>query len=690
MGISETEMKLLAGLLGSSLAVKGPNPFPRAHDPFCDTSGIKGSSCQDIYDSNPLARDGIYKIQVAGQSPTVVECKFDSGAGWTVIQKRSTGRLDFNRTWREYQRGFTTFSERDCAGQCTGEGQCGNESPSSMGPRPNCDLDEYWIGLDNIHGLMDRGEGVRMKVDLQRYNGEYGTVEYDNFLVGDAASNYQLKSVGNFKNDPNIDIGDSFVGTGFGKQGYSKWDKIDTNHVGFGFTTKDRDNDGYESGNCGKEDGSGWWFNRCSAVNLNGNHYGSNSGSLNYKESAAGYDNGILWQTWTNNKFESLIGTRMMIAPQPPKKNVEVTGSDCQEIAEKLVARGNKIDGLTNVYKITPKGLTVGKYTECKFQVVNGLPTGWTLVQKRYDGSVDFNQNWKAYRDGFGCEPQFPVAVPFVKKDPCKKSSTLAPSSIGECWLGNEYINALTGELGGASLQVEMGRRYDRDPNEAVVAYSRFSVGDEASNYRLDDISGFISIANNAGNAFWGSDFDDEGFGDFDKADTDHRGMQFSTNDRDNDLYEEGSCGKQDRSGWWFNRCSAANLNGHYYKNGLVDKNSNGFVEFDDGILWNTWTHTKWESIVKTKMWIGRKGAVEQVYMSQGQSHQESDFPEIEEHHVIRTTEAPQTAAPVTTERDEPAPGNQETIEINYDDKEFSSEYSEYSSYSSRTDDSGF
>jgi len=88
-------------------------------------------------------------------------------------------------------------------------------------------------------------------------------------------SNYQLKSVGNFKNDPQEDIGDSFVGAGFGEQGYSPQDKTDTNHIGMGFTTKDRDNDGYEYGNCGREDGSGWWFNRCSAVNLNGKHYGT-------------------------------------------------------------------------------------------------------------------------------------------------------------------------------------------------------------------------------------------------------------------------------------------------------------------------------------------------------------------------------------------------------------------------------
>ena len=76
---------------------------------------------------------------------------------------------------------------------------------SSYGPRPNCDLDEYWIGLENIHSLTSTG--ALLKIDLERYNGQSGTVEYDHFVVGDRRSNYQLKSVGTFRNDRNHDIG---------------------------------------------------------------------------------------------------------------------------------------------------------------------------------------------------------------------------------------------------------------------------------------------------------------------------------------------------------------------------------------------------------------------------------------------------------------------------------------------------
>ena len=64
---------------------------------------------------------------MTGQRPTIVECIFEDGVGWTVIQKRTTGNLDFNQNWKQYVAGFTTFDERGCAKQCTGEESCERE-----------------------------------------------------------------------------------------------------------------------------------------------------------------------------------------------------------------------------------------------------------------------------------------------------------------------------------------------------------------------------------------------------------------------------------------------------------------------------------------------------------------------------------------------------------------------------------
>jgi len=52
-------------------------------------------------------------------------------------------------------------------------------------------------------------------------------------------------------------------------------------------------------------------------------------------------------------------------------------------------------------------------------QLQRCVVTGWTLMQHRLDGSVDFYRNWSEYRLGFG-------------------------QLDGEFWLGNEHIHQIT------------------------------------------------------------------------------------------------------------------------------------------------------------------------------------------------------------------------------------------------------
>ena len=56
-----------------------------------------------------------------------------------------------------------------------------------------------------------------------------------------------------------------------------------------------------------------------------------------------------------------------------------------------------------------------------------------------------------------------------------------------------------------------------------------------------------------------------------------------------------GSCAGQDGAGFWYNRCSAGNLNGHVYQGGYyklkelaIGSHEPIMREHDDGLIWGT------------------------------------------------------------------------------------------------------
>ena len=110
---------------------------------------------------------------------------------------------------------------------------------------------------------------------------------------------------------------------------------------------------------------------------------------------------------------------------------------------------GNKISG---VYKIYPDDVgPVDVY--CDQNTTEG---GWTVFQKRLDGSVDFFRGWADYKLGFG-------------------------NLSGEFWLGLDKIHRLTSQTNN-KLRVELE---DFDGNTSYAEYDMFTVSSEASNYQL-------------------------------------------------------------------------------------------------------------------------------------------------------------------------------------------------------------
>ena len=117
---------------------------------------------------------------------------------------------------------------------------------------------------------------------------------------------------------------------------------------------------------------------------------------------------------------------------------------------------------------------------------------GWTVFQRRMNGSQDFYRDWNDYVWGFG-------------------------DLSGEFWLGLSKMHRLT--TSSTRLRVDLA---DFDGDVRYAEHTVFQVGDSDSKYRLT-VSGYHG---NAGDALT----------------VIHNGRPFSTRDRDNDAGANEHC----------------------------------------------------------------------------------------------------------------------------------------------------
>lgn len=176
-----------------------------------------------------------------------------------------------------------------------------------------------------------------------------------------------------------------------------------------------------------------------------------------------------------------------------------------------------------DLYEITTSNTNKSMYVYCEFE--NNI--GWTVIQRRFDGSISFYQNWNAYKTGFG-----------------------NLDKTGEFWLGLDNMHALSTQRN-YTLQIEMT---DWRDETYLAEYDLFRVDDEKSKYKLK-LGAYRKEASNAGDSF-GDELNEE---------QSHNGMPFSTYDNDNDMRFYDNCAQLFKSGWWFNQCFNSNLNGIYY-----------------------------------------------------------------------------------------------------------------------------
>ncbi|KAH3772100.1 ficolin-1-like [Dreissena polymorpha] len=168
----------------------------------------------------------------------------------------------------------------------------------------------------------------------------------------------------------------------------------------------------------------------------------------------------------------------------------------------------------SGVYRITTP------LTHSKLQVYCDMETdggGWTVFQKRFNGSVDFYRNFSEYENGFG----------FVD---------------GEHWLGLKYLHEMA-SLGSYQLRLDIVRS---NGSKGFDVYDNFILG-PGPNYTFHigsrlRFSGCRSL---------------------------FEGSSFSPNDQSFTTYDHNysrsiNCADRFHGAWWYNMCFNFNANGLY------------------------------------------------------------------------------------------------------------------------------
>uniref|UniRef100_A0A914XMK7 Uncharacterized protein n=1 Tax=Plectus sambesii TaxID=2011161 RepID=A0A914XMK7_9BILA len=187
----------------------------------------------------------------------------------------------------------------------------------------------------------------------------------------------------------------------------------------------------------------------------------------------------------------------------------------------------------SGVYSIQPPGSD-------PFSVYCDMTTdggGWTVIQRRQDGTLSFNRTWSEYKYGFQTNLR------------------------GDLWLGNDKINLLSTKDSTVNLRIEI--RGDRcppsatfpgvcakplDPNVFVYGTFKFNIDDEFNNYMMhtsDILTGNMTSPGNPG---------------FSTS----NGKLFDTIDR---THGNGLIIPDDLGAWWFDSNTYCALNGEYNSN---------------------------------------------------------------------------------------------------------------------------
>uniref|UniRef100_A0A2M4BTA5 Putative ficolin n=2 Tax=Anopheles marajoara TaxID=58244 RepID=A0A2M4BTA5_9DIPT len=243
-------------------------------------------------------------------------------------------------------------------------------------------------------------------------------------------------------------------------------------------------------------------------------------------------------ETLHNLQSESLMQREKAYKNQKEhEKRMEQFVSDLKQIRSKLNVHPGSYrsckDEAVNVsgmYNILGKDQSYSFVAYCEQEKFNG---GWMVIQHRFDGILDFDRNWKDYRNGFG-------------------------EADGEHWLGLEQVYQFTKQQD-CELLVELK---DFHGTYKYARYDLFGIGSETEQYKLKTLG---EHSGTAGDSL-----------------IYNKGMKFSTSDRDNDEKYNGNCAVECDAGWWFNDCGLTYLNGLYRNVDGPDQNNIAWYDYNN------------------------------------------------------------------------------------------------------------
>ncbi|XP_034260439.1 angiopoietin-related protein 4 [Pantherophis guttatus] len=216
------------------------------------------AGCHDLF-LEGQQNSGVFEIQPPGATAFKVFCDMEDG-GWTVIQRRSDGSVDFDRLWDAYKDGF---------GNLTGD---------------------FWLGLEKMHRMV-KEERYQLLVELRDWEGNAQRAHFL-FRLGGEETAYTLSLLGPIRGELESAMGD---------------------FPQLPFSTRDRDHDLKGDTNCAKHLSGGWWFSYCGHVNLNGKYFRSIPRQRHERKQ------GIFWKTW-RGRYYPLRSAAMKIRPAEPDR----------------------------------------------------------------------------------------------------------------------------------------------------------------------------------------------------------------------------------------------------------------------------------------------------------------------------------------------------------------------------------